>query len=173
MCCCVRLRFLCAWLCARVGMSIYYVSEKRRNSTLPNNKGIIHVLLSCLTCKLLRSEFPQICNKFKTADHTLYKASGDTSGNMVGSRECQHTRRWKSNDQTSAVSKWWSSDFYIVPWLSQLIKKDFTSLNMYFFLNAEYYTYPILVTFTSTLTFIIFILLVSQIQDISLTFWYY
>lgn len=64
------------------------------NSTLQNNKGIIHVLFSCLTCK--RSEFPQISNKFKTADHTLYEASGDTSGNMVGSRECQHTRRRKA-----------------------------------------------------------------------------
>lgn len=58
---------------------------------------------SCLTCKLLRSEFPQISNKFRTADHTLYKASGDTSTNMVGKPARQ---AMENKNQTSAVAKW-------------------------------------------------------------------
>lgn len=152
---------------------------KRRNSTLQNNKGIIHVLFSCLTCKLLRSEFPQISNKFKTADHTVYKASGDTSGNMVGSRECQHTRRWKAiiRHQLQMMNQHFIHFTLIV----STNKNNTVILIRYWYWyyqhllsqNADYYTHHFPVTFTSILNFILFILFVPQIQDISLTLWYY
>lgn len=106
----------CVWVCTRAVMSVYYITErgttcfpkddrwKDETQRFKNNEGRLRVPFSCLTCKLLRSEFPQISNKFRTADHTLYKASGDTSSNMVGRRGKPARQATKNRKQASAVA---------------------------------------------------------------------
>lgn len=105
---------LCVWLCMCVGMSVYDITERgndlppqrrllrRWNATLQNNEGIIHVPFSlCLTCKLLRSEFPQISNKFRTADHTLYKSVWwhfQQYGGKLGKPAACHATKKKKSD---------------------------------------------------------------------------
>ena len=82
---------------------------KTWNATLQNNEGVIHVPFLCLTCQLLRCEFPQNSNKFRTADHKLYKASGDTSKQYGGKLEKPAQQAMKTKIKTSTVPKWWLS----------------------------------------------------------------
>lgn len=67
-------------LCVGLHACRNWLLPQRWSATLQNNKGILYVAFRGLRS---RSEIPQTPNKFKSAEHTRYKASGDTSSLMV------------------------------------------------------------------------------------------
>lgn len=67
------------------------------------------MFLSGVSLVSFYSEYQQIFNKFRTADHTLHKASGDTFPQYGGKWGKPARQAVKNKNQTSAVSIWWLS----------------------------------------------------------------